>query len=118
MRTTVKSLLASLILVVEVGIAAAIALGGLVVNAFWVNEGLVNTDTYPWWSTAGRAFAAWLIPIALFGGLAWVLNRWVVGAGLGWSQRMTRKVTVAVSVLSASGSILGALFFGFVKPHM
>lgn len=118
MRATKKGWLAVLTLVIEAVIAGALALAGLVVNAFWVNEGLVNTDTYPWWSTAGKTFAVWLIPISLFGGVAWVLNRWIVGVCLGWSQGMTRKVSLAMVVVSASGSVLGALFFGLVKPHM
>ena len=65
-----KRALPGLLLVVEGLGALALALGGLVVNGLWVNEGQVNVDTYPWWSAAGKTFAAWLAPIAIFSVLA------------------------------------------------
>jgi hypothetical protein len=75
-------------------------------------------STYPWWSSAGRTFAACLLPIGVCGLASWVLNMHLVAPALGWSNRTAWRVSVAVLVLSASGSALGALFFGYFKPHM
>jgi hypothetical protein len=61
-----KKTIGGALLVVEGLGAVVLGVAGLFVNGWWVNEGLVNVDTYPWWTTAAKTLAVWLAPIASF----------------------------------------------------
>lgn len=111
-----KRVLAIGILVIQGTIALALALVGLILNVFFASG--VDVDTYPWWGVAARSLAESLVPVAVFAGVAWIVNATVVRAWLHWNRGAAWKVSVAVFIVAASGSVVGALIFGWTKPHM